>query len=113
MLKGHLHFLPKSKKWVVRYMRTPQIITELPVHPKDAELLIKSDHLTRVYFQIETIAIGESEFDIRDCDVAVINGKSDLYSTIETAIINWTVENNKTAGELTREIMDIINRYKK
>jgi hypothetical protein len=70
MLKGHLHQLHKSKKWVVRYMRTPQILTELPVHPEDAELLIKSDHLTEVYFQVETIAIGESEFDIRDCDVA-------------------------------------------
>jgi len=113
MLKGHLHQLPKSKKWVVRYDRTPQIITELPVHPKDAELLIKADHLTQVYFQVETIAIGESEFDVRDCDVAIINHKLDLYSMIETAVINYTIGEQQTAGELTREIIDIINKYKK
>ena len=113
MLKGHLHQLPKSKKWVVRYDRTPQIITELPVHPKDAELLMKSDDVTQVYFQVETIAIGESEFDIKDCDVAVINYKSNLYSQIENAIINYTLGENQTAGELTREILSIINKYKK
>jgi len=113
MLKGHLHQLPKSKKWVVRYDRTPQIITELPVHPKDAELLIKSDHLTQVYFQIETIATGLNEFEIIDCDVAVINCKLDLYSMIETAIINYTLGEQQTAGELTRDIMKLIKQNKR
>jgi hypothetical protein len=70
MLQGHLHQLPKSKKWVVRYNRTQHIITELPVHPNDAKLLTKSDHLKKIFFQVETIAIGESEFDVIDCDVA-------------------------------------------
>ena len=112
MPKGYLHKLHQSKKWVVRYDRTPQIITELPVHPEDAKLLTKSDHLTQVDFQVETIAIGESEFDIRDCDVAVLNYKLSLYSKIENAIINYTIGEHQTAGELTREIIKIINEKK-
>ena len=116
MLKGHLHQLPKSKKWVVRYNRTPQIITELPVNPKDAELLIKRDHLKPIAFQVETVAMGTSEFDIQDCDVATILyelADSSLYGDIELAIISWSEDGTKTAGFLTREIIDIIKKYKK
>lgn len=31
-----------------------------------------------------------------------------LYSDIESAIIGWTIDGTKTAGSLTREIMDIL-----
>jgi len=116
MLKGHLHQLPKSKKWVVRYNRTPQIITELPVNPKDAELLIKRDHLKPIAFQVETVAIGTSEFDIQDCDVATILyelAEDSMYADIELAIISWSTDGTKTAGFLTREIIEIVNKYKK
>lgn len=116
MLQGHLHQLPKSKKWVVRYMRTPQIITEIPVNPYQTETLTKRDRLKPVAFQVETMAIGESEFDIQDCDFAtIIYELSDdcLYGDIELAIINWSLDGTKTAGFLTREIMDIIDKYNK
>ena len=33
--------------------------------------------------------------------------KDELYSAIEAAIIRWNLDGNKTAGELTREIMSI------
>lgn len=33
-----------------------------------------------------------------------------LYSTIEAAIIRWNIDGTKTAGELTREIMEIIKQ---
>jgi hypothetical protein len=36
-----------------------------------------------------------------------------LYSTIEAAIIRWTLDGTKTAGELTREIMEIIKQQDK
>jgi hypothetical protein len=116
MLQGHLHQLPRSKKWVVRYNRTPQIITELPVNPKDAELLTKKDDVKPVVFQVETVAIGTSEHDIQDCDVATILYElvdDSLYGDIELAIISWCNDGTKTAGFLTREIIDIINKYKK
>jgi len=32
------------------------------------------------------------------------------YSDIEQAIIRYTIDNNQTAGELTREILNIINK---
>ena len=85
MLKGHIYEQTKSKKWVLKYYRTPQILVVLPVHPDDAKHLTKNDHIKEVSFQIETIAMGTSEFDIRDCDVARIIIKPNLYSSIENA----------------------------
>jgi len=39
--------------------------------------------------------------------------KNELYSAIEAAIIRWTLDGTKTAGELTREIKLIIKQKKK
>jgi hypothetical protein len=39
--------------------------------------------------------------------------EDDLYSAIEAAIIRWTLDGTKTAGELTREIMEIIKQQDK
>ena len=36
-----------------------------------------------------------------------------LYSDIEAAIIRWTIDGKKTAGELTREIMLILKQQDK
>jgi hypothetical protein len=35
-----------------------------------------------------------------------------LYQQIENAIIEWSNDGTKTAGNLTREIIDIINKLK-
>jgi len=35
-----------------------------------------------------------------------------LYQQIEQAIIRWSNDGTKTAGTLTREIMEIINQSK-
>jgi hypothetical protein len=34
--------------------------------------------------------------------------RQELYSKIEQAIIRYTIDNTQTAGELTREILNII-----
>ena len=39
--------------------------------------------------------------------------KDELYSALETAIIRWTIDGTKTAGELTREIISIIKQQDK
>ena len=40
--------------------------------------------------------------------------EKDLYSKIENSIISWSIDGTKTAGSLTREIMELIKeRYKK
>lgn len=33
---------------------------------------------------------------------------TELYSEIENAIIKWTIDGTKTAGSLTRDLIDII-----
>lgn len=35
---------------------------------------------------------------------------NDHYAEIETAIIRWTIDGTKTAGALTREIIEIIKK---
>ena len=35
----------------------------------------------------------------------------DLYKDIESAIIRWSNDSTLTAGELTREIMDLVERH--
>lgn len=39
--------------------------------------------------------------------------EDELYGNIEAAIIRWTLDGTKTAGELTREIMEIIKQQDK
>ena len=34
--------------------------------------------------------------------------QNSLYSEIESLIIHWTIDGTKTAGSLTREIMELI-----
>lgn len=36
--------------------------------------------------------------------------KRDLYRDIESAIIGWSNDGTRTAGELTREIMELIEK---
>ena len=36
----------------------------------------------------------------------------DLYRDIESAIIRWSNDGTLTAGELTREIMELIRKHK-
>jgi len=38
--------------------------------------------------------------------------ENQLYQQIEVAIIKWSNDGTQTAGTLTREIMDIINKSK-
>ena len=42
-----------------------------------------------------------------------IMNKDELYSDIEAAIIRWNLDGTKTAGELTREIISIIEQQDK
>jgi hypothetical protein len=72
LLTGYLKQLPDGS-FVVRFADTVNsfkpIFFDLPLHPssKDDKGLV---HGKEVEFVIETIAIGDSEFDIMDCDVA-------------------------------------------
>lgn len=40
--------------------------------------------------------------------------EKDLYSKIESSVISWEIDGTRTAGSLTREIMELIKeRYQK
>lgn len=38
--------------------------------------------------------------------------KEKLYSEIEELIIRWNIDGTKTAGFLTRQILNLLERYK-
>ena len=58
------------------------------------------------------LKLTEDRVDCLHCgdvqDVSVIEDK--LYGAIEAAIIRWRIDNTRTAGSLTREIMLIIKQ---
>jgi hypothetical protein len=41
-------------------------------------------------------------------DVDLLTVETDLYSEIENLIITWNIDGTKTAGYLTRQIMELI-----
>jgi hypothetical protein len=93
LLTGYLKQLSDGS-FVVRVVNTidsviPKFIN-LPLHPdnKDDENLI---HGKEVEFVIETIAIGNNEFDIMDCDVARLFPSYE--DTANYALLDSIVEN--------------------
>ncbi len=75
-MKGILRY--ENEKWVVQ---TTQGI--LPLHPdiklnKDITQRVIENGATMIDYVVTTIAIGENEFDVIDCDVAVIKTSENI-----------------------------------
>lgn len=63
-----------------------------------------SDPMVKTSFLDETEAIKAYEEFLQ----SQIKPTITVYSSIENSIIRWNIDGTKTAGSLTREIMDII-----
>jgi len=112
LLTGYLKQLSDGS-FVVRIVNTidsviPKFI-DLPLHPdnKDDENL---KHGKEVEFVIETIAIGDSEFDIMDCDVAkLLPSYSPVpsYPMLDSIVENYPDEEILKADGLDEAIIGI------
>jgi hypothetical protein len=112
LLTGYLKQLSDGS-FVVRVVNTidsviPKFI-DLPLHPdnKDDENL---KHGKEVEFVIETIAIGDSEFDIMDCDVAKLlpsYSPVSSYPMLDSIVENYPDEEILKADGLDEAIIGI------
>jgi hypothetical protein len=112
LLTGYLKQLSDGS-FVVRVVNTidsviPKFI-DLPLHPdnKDDENL---KHGKEVEFVIETIAIGNDEFDITDCDVAKLVSFDNVissYPIIDSIVDNYPDEEILKADGLDEAIIGI------
>ena len=112
LLTGYLKQLSDGT-FVVRVVNTIDSIipkfVDLPLHPDN-----KGDenlkHGKEVEFVIETIAIGSSEFDVMDCDVARLfpdHEGTTNYSVLDTIVENYPDEEILKADGLDQAIIGI------
>ena len=90
-LRGYLKELPDGK-FVVRHAdlnKVKPIFIDVPLHPS---IMNNTDleHGKEIEFIVKQIAIGEDEFSVVDCDVALL-----VYDEIpqDTSILDQIVEN--------------------
>ena len=112
LLTGYLKQLSDGS-FVVRFADTVNsfkpIFFDLPLHPssKDDEGLV---HGKEVEFVIETITIGDSEFDIMDCDVAKLlpsYSPVSSYPMLDSIVENYPDEEILKADGLDEAIIGI------
>lgn len=90
-LRGYLKELPDGK-FVVRHANINEIkpkFVDIPLHPSMKNNVVL-EHGKEVEFIVEQIAIGEDEFNIMDCDVALL-----VYDEVQqyNSILDQIVEN--------------------
>lgn len=84
MQTGILH-LTEDQDWIIKYQKTTHTLvgkhdykvskteSEIAIHPKHKLwLIVHAKRGAKVCFEVETIAIGQNEFDVLDTDVAVL-----------------------------------------
>jgi hypothetical protein len=118
-MKGILY--KKGNDWTIRHYGDSSNVLDLPLHPSDTNRLFENGGSLPEYctvdFKIIPVFI-EKEPQNGECvdgddipHAKITDGESFLYSSIEELIIRWNIDGTKTAGSLTREIMDIIKKH--
>ena len=104
-MKGTLYYDDIEKVWYVNWMNIPELYPSvalsgrLKLHPDDVGLGdIKSGE------EVEYISLNGYAKLIKPGTTY----NPTLYSKIETEIIRWSNDGTKTAGELTRKIIELI-----
>jgi protein involved in ribonucleotide reduction len=86
------------------------------IHRKELKRIgYKDDAIEEIvakYIQSNTYEFAQ-EYHKAKLELTEISSNSDLYSQIEYSIIVWSIDGTKTAGNLTREIIELINKNKK
>jgi hypothetical protein len=106
--------------WVIKYnIRLGENVMQsktIPVHPEDALYCLDSDEGLSFDFEIidefshpeKYKNVGLYDGTIYAKLIGIRNKEDYLYSKIEHLIIEWNINGSKTAGDLTRKIMEII-----
>lgn len=114
-MKGCLYFDEIQKIWYVNWQNTVELYPSvslggrMKLHPDDAEVI----NVFQMYLgEDKTLNDKEVEYTPIDGYAKLIepgtNYTLSLYGKIESSIIEWSNDGTKTAGELTRKIIKII-----
>ena len=90
------------------YALTNKYPTKKDIHKLTADMLLKHKGIGKVGVNefYKVVLNKKPPFNLTPNRRLIDETK--MYSTIEAAIIRWTLDRTKTAGSLTREIMLII-----
>ena len=116
-MKGNLYFDEVEKKWYVNWLNQPEMYPSIALsgkivlHPDDVEMI----EIFQMYLGVDTTLQGkEVEYEIINHSAKLTgpdtNYELSLYSEVEKAIIEWSIDGKKTAGELTRKIFKILEK---
>jgi len=101
-------------QWFVRFIKNFQD-NILPVRREDFHICVScSENKLPVEFEIGDEYHEQSlypQYAKLKAPLVYVNEQNDtMYSEIELAIIRWNIDGTKTAGELTRTILQIIGK---
>jgi len=114
-MTGNLYYDEIETIWYVNWMNIPEMYPSmalsgrLELHPDDVEVI----DIYQMYMgKDETLNGKEVEYTPLDGYAKLIEPGTTynppLYSKIEKEIIEWSNDGTKTAGVLTRKIMDLL-----
>jgi hypothetical protein len=114
-MKGCLYYDAIEKIWYVNWLNIPEMYPSVAV---GGRLKLHPDDVNLFEFNQKYIGKNESLVD-KEVEYTTLDGYAKLveigyeyypilYSKIENLIIKWSNDGTKTAGTLTREIIDII-----
>lgn len=114
-MNGTLYYDEIEKKWYINWLRVSELYPSISVSGRlevepNSVLIIELKGLTSG----DDVLYIEEDHKAKIVEVAVFDTIDDLslYSQIEHFIISWNIDGTKTAGTLTRQIMELIEKNK-
>jgi hypothetical protein len=115
-MTGRLYYDEIENIWYVNWMNNPEMYPSISLggriklHPDDVEVI----DIYQMYMgKDDTLSNKEVEYaNLDGCAKLIEPGTNydPLYGKIEKEIIEWSNDGTKTAGELTRKIMELIKK---
>jgi len=115
-MTGKLYYDKIENVWYVNWINNPELYPSislsgrLELHPDDVEVI----DIYQMYMgKNDTLSNKEVEYANLDGYAKLIEPGTNydpLYGKIEKEIIEWSNDGTKTAGELTRKIMELIKK---
>lgn len=116
-MKGILFLNETDQTWYVKWFEVTQMYPSVPskgvikLHPDDVEII----EIHKMYFGVDkTLQDKYVDFVELEGYAKLVEPGSwpelSLYSQIEHEIISWSIDGTKTAGTLTRKIMELIEK---
>ena len=109
-MNGNLYYDEIENIWYVNWLRVSELFPSVAVGGR-----VKLDANSVVSIELKGLSSGDEVLYIEEDGYArLINSIDDttLYSRIEHLIIRWSIDGTKTAGYLTRQIINLIEKNK-